>query len=41
VAFLIGCGTSHRMLLQVWSVPCGVSCGSLGPQTGFQRSDAV
>jgi hypothetical protein len=27
VAFLIGCGTSHRVLLRVLSVPCG----SLGP----------
>ena len=35
VAFLIGCGTSHGVLLQVWSVPCGAPCGSLGLQTGF------
>jgi len=41
VAFLIGCGTSHGVLLQVWSVPCGVPCGSLGPQTGCQGSDVV
>src|SRR5262249_49219040 len=35
VAFLIGFGTSHRVLLRVWCVPCGVPCGRVGPQTGF------
>src|SRR5262249_44740398 len=35
LAFLIGCGTSHGVLLQVWSAACGVPCGSLGPQTEF------
>src|SRR5262249_4307330 len=37
VAFLIGCGTSHSVLLRVWSVACGVPCGSLEPQTEFPR----
>ena len=31
VAFLIGFGTNHSVLLQGLSLLCGVPCGSLGP----------
>ena len=37
VAFLIGFGTGHHVLLRVLSLPCCVPCGSLGPQTGSPR----
>src|SRR5438105_13540896 len=32
VAFLIGCGTSHRVMLRGLSVTCGVPCVVVGPQ---------